>query len=55
LEKLVEFFAWKLVTLMAKIEPSTVYATLVNSTNFSILEALSNTRPAALACSSLEA
>jgi len=55
LEKLVESFAWKVVALMAKIEPSVIYTTLVDTTDFSIMETLSSAGPATLACSSLKA
>jgi len=46
-EKFVESFAWKLVALVAEVEFSLCDTTFVDSADFSILEALSNTRSAA--------
>ena len=43
-EKFVESFAWKLVALVAEVEFSLYDATFIDSADFSIFKALSNTR-----------
>jgi len=53
-EKFVESFAWKLVALVAEVEFSLYDATFIDSADFSILEALSNTRSATFTCTPLK-
>jgi len=53
-EKFVESFAWKLLALVAEVDFSLYDATFIDSADFSILEALSNTRSATFTCAPLK-